>query len=79
MIATRQQVLTTAYQAHPERFVREEPTPPVLPTTVWINPPSASDPGTDRLLVVPGRSLPGEANTSQPIVLKFRPKLSQMA
>ncbi len=79
LIATRQQVLTTAYQAHPERFVRGAPIPPVLPTAVWINPPSASDPGTDRLLVVPGRPSPGEADTSQPIVLKFRPELSQMA
>jgi putative transposase len=35
----RQQVLTTAFQAHPERFVRHPPHPPVVPTAVWINPP----------------------------------------
>jgi putative transposase len=35
----RQQVLTAAYAAHPERFVRRPPTPAALPTAVWINPP----------------------------------------
>ena len=37
--AHRQIVLTTAYAAHPERFVRQPPAPPTLPTAVWINPP----------------------------------------
>ncbi len=32
-------VLTTAYIAHPERFVRRPPTPAPLPSAVWINPP----------------------------------------
>ena len=36
--AARQGVLTTAYAAHPERFVRHPPTPPAIPTAVWINP-----------------------------------------
>jgi putative transposase len=31
--------LTTAYHAHPERFVRKPPQPPALPTGSWINPP----------------------------------------
>jgi putative transposase len=35
----RATVLTAAYAAHPERFVRRPPTPPALPTAVWINPP----------------------------------------
>jgi len=35
----RQQVLSAAYAAHPERFVRKPPQPPVLPHAVWINPP----------------------------------------
>jgi len=35
----RQQVLLTAYAAHPERFVRKPPQPPILPHAVWINPP----------------------------------------
>lgn len=37
VIAKRQQVLQTAYEAHPERFVRGRPRPPpVLPKEVWI-------------------------------------------
>lgn len=35
----RSQVLATAYAAHPERFVRQAPRPPHLPTDAWINPP----------------------------------------
>jgi putative transposase len=37
--AQRQQVLTAAYAAHPERFVNGRPHPADLPTAVWINPP----------------------------------------
>lgn len=37
----RQVVLQAAYEKHPERFVKGLPTPPVLPTAVWINPPTA--------------------------------------
>lgn len=40
--AIRQQVLDAVYQAHPERFVRGRPTPPPLPTAVWINPPATA-------------------------------------
>jgi putative transposase len=40
--ASRQGVLTTAYAAHPERFVRHPPMPPAIPTAVWINPPPAA-------------------------------------
>jgi putative transposase len=39
IIDARQSVLTSAYVAHPERFVHRAPTPPSVPTTVWINPP----------------------------------------
>ena len=35
----RQQVLQTAYDAHPERFVQGRPQLPTLPAEVWINPP----------------------------------------
>jgi putative transposase len=41
--AARQVVLTDAYTAHPERFVRKHPEPPPLPTAVWINPPQEED------------------------------------
>lgn len=36
----RRAVLTEAYTAHPERFVRGTPQPPNLPGIVWINPPT---------------------------------------
>lgn len=35
----RTETLTTAYAAHPERFVHAAPVPPALPTAAWINPP----------------------------------------
>lgn len=37
--AQRQDVLDRAYALHPERFVKRRPTPPAIPTAVWINPP----------------------------------------
>ena len=43
--ARRAGVLTDAYAAHPERFVRKPPEPPALPTAVWINEPK-EDPTT---------------------------------
>ncbi len=43
--AKRAEVLTGAYAAHPERFVRKPPEPPALPTAVWINEPK-EDPAT---------------------------------
>lgn len=39
--AHRSTVLAAAHAAHPERFVRGAPTPPPLPTQVWINPPDS--------------------------------------
>lgn len=38
----RRQVLEAAYAAHPERFVRNHPQPPAVPTAAWINPPVLS-------------------------------------
>jgi putative transposase len=35
----RQEVLSSAYATHPERFVRKPPTPPAPPDAVWINKP----------------------------------------
>ena len=40
----RRAVLADAYAAHPERFVRQRPEPPKLPTAVWINPPKEVPP-----------------------------------
>ncbi|MHB1861093.1 MAG: IS3 family transposase, partial [Solirubrobacteraceae bacterium] len=36
----RARVLDSAYQRHPERFVRKPPAPPKLPTAAWINKPA---------------------------------------
>ncbi len=39
----RQQTLNAAFAAHPERFVRQPPQAPALPTAVWINPPPKNE------------------------------------
>ena len=39
VLAARQQVLTAAWHAHPDRFVRRPPIPASPPGAVWINPP----------------------------------------
>jgi putative transposase len=38
--AARGDVLTAAYQRHPERFVRKHPEPAALPVAAWINKPT---------------------------------------
>ena len=42
--AARAHVLTAAYTAHPERFVRQPPAPPRLPAASWINRPGQKEP-----------------------------------
>ena len=39
LTTARRQTLVQAQRAHPERFVRGTPQPPVLPPQAWINPP----------------------------------------
>jgi hypothetical protein len=39
-VAQRCATLTAAYAAHPEHFPRGIPTPPEVPTAVWINKPT---------------------------------------
>jgi putative transposase len=41
--AARRAILASAYDAHPERFVRKHPEPPALPSTVWINKPDPTN------------------------------------
>ena len=41
--AARAVTLARAYEAHPERFVRQPPQPPQVPTAVWINPPARKE------------------------------------
>jgi putative transposase len=43
----RATVLAAAYAARPERFVRQAPVPPALPSAVWINPPKLLGPAAD--------------------------------
>lgn len=40
--AKRTEILTNAFTAHPERFVKGLPKPLSVPTEVWINPPTAA-------------------------------------
>jgi putative transposase len=44
--AARASVLTSAYAAHPERFVRKPPIPPAIPDGSWINPPEQKEAST---------------------------------
>jgi putative transposase len=46
-LAARQQVLSQAYERHPERFVRKQPRVPELPQKVWINPPKKTSEGDE--------------------------------
>jgi putative transposase len=46
--AARRQTLLDAYGLHPERFVRRPPSPPVLPSAAWINPPLPKTASQDR-------------------------------
>jgi putative transposase len=52
----RQTVLDQAFLAHPERFVNGHPSPPQLPTEVWINQPAQhTQPQNDPLSsLIPG-------------------------
>lgn len=43
VLERRAQALEAAYARHPERFKGKMPTPPPLPTEVWINPPSSTN------------------------------------
>jgi len=72
----RQQVLHAAYDAHPERFVRGLPTPPELPTAVWINRPQS----IDDIDQVPGLNHPSQQPQSTVrLDTKFQIELSHNA
>jgi putative transposase len=75
----RQRVLSAAYAAHPERFVRKPPHPPILPHAVWINPSKEQSASQDRAgatistaddlrvaLNVEGLGVPSEAGVVSP-------------
>lgn len=49
VLKERQNVLSTAYNDHPERFVRKCPLPQPLHEAVWINPPKPASSGEEVL------------------------------
>ena len=58
--AARRHTLLAAHRAHPERFVRGKPQPPVLPSQAWINPPPEKNTREDRVgATFSGWSIPG--------------------
>jgi putative transposase len=71
LFTDRQQTLSVAYAAHPERFVKGQPFPPALPIAVWINPPklaagAAAVAGAGEPVGKSERS--GELSTTPPLV-----------
>jgi putative transposase len=52
VLATRQATLMAAYDAHPERFVRRPPTPPIVPQQAWINPPVERSEASNQPVIV---------------------------
>jgi putative transposase len=56
VIDQRRIVLSSAFAAHPERFVHGMPTPPALPEAAWINKPKAE---SDPLVLAENTSIPG--------------------
>lgn len=50
VLRARHGVMSTAYQAHPERFVHGAPSPMPLPKAVWINPPPPAKATSDEPL-----------------------------
>ena len=58
LLRRRHQVLTAAYQAHPERFVHGAPRLQDLPQAVWINPPEKTTRQEALQALRTGRPLP---------------------
>lgn len=52
----RQIVLTSAFDAHPERFVRGMPMPPPLPEAAWINKPKVE---SKKIMLAENVTIPG--------------------
>ena len=60
LTTARRQILIEAHRAHPERFVRGTPQPPVLPPQAWINPPAEKTTLLDAAQATPAASsIPG--------------------
>jgi putative transposase len=57
VLAQRDLVLTSAFNAHPERFVRRKPVAKRPPLAVWINPPAHAAEAIDDQLILEGAAL----------------------
>jgi putative transposase len=67
VLAARQQVMVTAYEAHPERFVRGVPQPMRAPAAVWINPPTQQpNSPPDTIFPLLERSSPDQLDLATP-------------
>lgn len=66
VIDARQVVLSAAYAAHPERFVKQLPRPQAPPREVWINPPTG--PGAGRAEERSSQRTGSAEETCQPLV-----------
>jgi putative transposase len=58
VISQRRIVLSSAFEAHPERFVRGLPMPPPLPEAAWINKPKVE---SNKILLAETTPIPGVA------------------
>lgn len=62
VIGQRRIVLSAAFDAHPERFVRGLPVPPPLPEAAWINKPKIE---SDHVAPVEKAAIPGVSGDGQ--------------
>jgi hypothetical protein len=69
VISQRRIVLSSAFEAHPERFVRGLPMPPPLPEAAWINKPKVE---SNKILLAETTPIPGVAEFGPlPIFVSF--------
>ena len=52
----RRIVLNLAFDAHPERFVRGMPVPPLVPEAAWINKPKVQ---SEKIMLAKNNQIPG--------------------
>ena len=60
VVAQRQDTLTAAHEAHPQRFVKGLPNPAQLPDAAWINRPAKSAAEEKKENDLPSANCPGE-------------------
>jgi putative transposase len=78
ILAARQATLDAAYAAHPDRFAHRRPSPPTLPTAVWINPPQPT-PTQGACTTASASTVPAapEAELQSPTYTNFDRQVSQ--